>query len=64
MAEDRVGEVRVTDARGRCAELLLATALLRGLGTEPRARPEPASVWTEWQMTISEAETGCESTTS
>jgi CBS-domain-containing membrane protein len=50
MTEGRVGEAAVADARGRCAGLLLATALLRGLDNEPRARQEPTSAWTEWQM--------------
>src|SRR4051812_20456478 len=51
MAEGRVGAAAVTDARGRCAGLLLAAALVRWLADGSR-RPEPVSVWSEWQMTV------------
>jgi CBS domain-containing protein len=60
MAEGRVGAAAVTDARGRCAGLLLAAALVRWLADGSRARPEPAGVWSEWQMTVPGAGAGDE----
>ncbi|HJZ56651.1 MAG TPA: CBS domain-containing protein [Gemmataceae bacterium] len=60
MAEGRVGAAAVTDARGRCAGLLLAAALVRWLADGRPAGPDPASVWSEWQMTVPEAGTGDE----
>lgn len=53
MAEGRVGAAAVTDKRGRCAGLLLATALVRWLADGSPAGPQ-ASVWSEWQMTVPE----------
>lgn len=52
MAEGRVGAAAVTDRRGRCAGLLLATALVRWLADGHPAGPQPASVWSEWQMSV------------
>lgn len=49
MAEGRA------DARGRCAGLLLAADLVRWLADGRPAGPEPASVWSEWQMKVPEA---------
>jgi CBS domain-containing protein len=51
MAERRADAAAVNNARGRCAGLLLATALVRGLADGSR-RPEPTSVWSEWQMSV------------
>jgi CBS domain-containing protein len=55
MAEGRVGAAAVTDARGRCVGLLLAAALVRWLADGSRVGPDPASVWSEWQMSVPEA---------
>ena len=53
LSDGRVGAAAVTNSRGRCAGLLLAAALVRWLADGSR-RPEPASVWSEWQMTVPE----------
>jgi CBS domain-containing protein len=60
MAEGRADAALVTDARGRCAGLLLAAALVRWLADGSRVRPEPAGVWSEWQMAVPAAGNGDE----
>jgi CBS domain-containing protein len=60
MADGRTDAIPVTDARGRCAGLLLAADLVRWLADGCRVRPETASVWSEWQMTAADAGNGDE----
>lgn len=50
MAEGRVGAAPVTDARGRCVGLLLATDVVRWAADAGRAGPGAAPVWSEWQV--------------
>jgi hypothetical protein len=51
----QVDAATATDARKRCAELLLALDLVRWLADGRAAGPEPASVWPKWQMMAPEA---------
>jgi CBS-domain-containing membrane protein len=50
MAEAGACAAPVTDARGRCVGLLLASDVLRWVADGEWAGPEIACFWTEWQM--------------